>query len=255
MNPLQQTNEQTNPLEQPQQQMRGKRKSSGPPKTTGRKKDDNQRVKIKVRRRVKMSRFQLYHILTSDCQRKMIPKNIPNKYNFFGTVISRGKNKSSWNVKWDVLPVDDCIISNIARTKLTMVEDGEEEKPINDGDHLDEVEINSEEEDNALSSPEKSGKKSSEEIFCSLDKDNLKDAEIFTMQWGSGESDVINWRILKDSEFLTEDDFPLDFPDVVHYHAAFQDGDVSELDEPTNFFFKYVFPDIDGKIHLFVCCH
>ncbi len=60
---------------------------------------------------------------------------------------------------------------------------------------------------------------------------------------GSGESVVINWRILKDSEFLTEDDFPLDFPDMVHYHAPFQDGDVSELDEPTNFFFKYVFPD------------
>jgi hypothetical protein len=75
------------------------------------------------------------------------------------------------------------------------------------------------------------------------------------MQWGSGESDVINWRILKDSEFLTADDFPLDFPDMVHYHAAFRDADVSELDEPTNFFFNYVFLDIDGKIHLLVCCH
>jgi hypothetical protein len=42
----------------------------------------------------------------------MIPKNIPNKYNLFGTVISCGKNKSSWNVKWDVSPVDENIISN-----------------------------------------------------------------------------------------------------------------------------------------------
>jgi hypothetical protein len=64
----------------------------------------------------------------------MIPKNIPNKYNFFGTVISCGKNKSSWNVKWDVLPVDENIISNIAWTKLIIVEDSEEEKPLNDGD-------------------------------------------------------------------------------------------------------------------------
>jgi hypothetical protein len=76
---------------------------------------------------------------------------------------------STWNVKWDVLPVDENIISNIAQTKHSVVEDGEEEKPINDGDWLDEVEMNSEKDKNAVSSPEKTGKKSCEEIFCSLD--------------------------------------------------------------------------------------
>jgi len=42
----------------------------------------------------------------TDEPRKKIPKEIPNKYNFFGTVTSRGKNKGSWNIKWGVLPVD-----------------------------------------------------------------------------------------------------------------------------------------------------
>ncbi len=143
-----------------------------------------------------MSHFQLYHILTSDSQHKMIPKNIPSKYNFFGTVISHGKNKSSWNVKWDVLPIDENIISNIVWEKLTVVDDGEEEKPIKDGDRLDEVEMKSDEDENAESSPEKTGKKSSDEIFCSS-----KDAEIFIMKWGPGESDMVNCRILKDSDF------------------------------------------------------
>jgi hypothetical protein len=38
-----------------------------PPKTTGRKSEGkNEQVKIKVKRRVKMSQLQLYHILISD---------------------------------------------------------------------------------------------------------------------------------------------------------------------------------------------
>jgi hypothetical protein len=53
--------------------------------------------------------------------------------------------------------------------------------------------MNSDEDENAESSPEKTGKKSSDEIFCSLDKDNLKDAEIFSMKWGSGKSDIVKW--------------------------------------------------------------
>jgi len=81
-----------------------------------------------------MSHFQLYHMLVTDEQWQKIPKEIPNKYNFFGTVVSWGKNKSSWNVKWDVLPVNDNMINNISRLKPTIVEDGEEEKPINDNE-------------------------------------------------------------------------------------------------------------------------
>jgi len=111
------------------------------PKTIGQKSDTNNRVKIKLQRGVKMIHFQLYHMLVTDEQLHKTPKEIPNKYNFFGTVVSRGKNKSSWNVKWEVLPVNDNVINNISRSKLTVVIDGEEERPINDNERLDEVEV------------------------------------------------------------------------------------------------------------------
>jgi len=78
--------------------------------------------------------------LESDEQRDIIPKDIPNKYMFFDTVVACGKSKNYRNVKWDILPVNNNIIQNITRTKLTVVEDGEEEKAIADGILLDEVE-------------------------------------------------------------------------------------------------------------------
>jgi len=36
---------------------------------------------------------------------------------------------------------------------------------------------------------------------------------------------------------------PLTYPDVVEF--GFEEN---ELDDPTNFFFKYIFPDITGKL-------
>jgi hypothetical protein len=62
---------------------------------------------------------------------------------FFGTVISRGKAKSTWNVKW--MYYHNNVIKNITRTKLTVVEDGEEEKGLPDNVQLDEVSLDSDE--------------------------------------------------------------------------------------------------------------
>jgi hypothetical protein len=104
-------------------------------------------VKIKIRKRVKITRSQLYHILVSDDQRNAIPKNVQNKLLFFGTVISRGKRKSTWNVKWGILPTNNNAVNSITRTKLTVVEDGEEDKGILDDALLDDVEYNSDNND------------------------------------------------------------------------------------------------------------
>ena len=46
---------------------------------------------------------------------------------------------------------------------------------------------------------------------------------------------------------MTEQDSPLELPDVVHYHSDLGPDNISELDDPGNFFFKYIFPDIVGK--------
>jgi hypothetical protein len=251
------TNEQQMPLpngqpqEQEQPNTRSRKKRKAPPPTTGRAKKVA-RVKIKVRKRVKIPRFQLYHILQSDEQRAVIPKDIPNKYLFFGTVVSRGKNKNSWNVKWDALPASDNVVQNITRTKLIVVEDGEEEKPIDDDDKLDEVELNSDKEDE---SPEKSAKKQHEEAFCKMDRENLKDAESYTMKWGSKESDVVVWKILKDVEYVSLDDDPIILPDSVEFHKDMWNGNEDELKDPTDFFFNYIFPDITGKHHLLADCY
>jgi hypothetical protein len=102
-----------------------------PPKTIGRKNIDNKRLKIAIRRRVSMQRFQLYHILSNDKQRACIPKGVPNNYSFFGTVVSRGNGRSNWNVCFDVLPCDENVVVNTSRGKLAVVQPGEEELPLN----------------------------------------------------------------------------------------------------------------------------
>jgi len=92
--------------------MRSNKKRKAAPQTTWRGKKAA-RVKIKVRKRFRKPRSQLIHILEMDEQRNCIPKNAPNKYMFFGTVVSKGKGKTSWNVKWDILPVDNNVVTNI----------------------------------------------------------------------------------------------------------------------------------------------
>jgi hypothetical protein len=104
-------------------------------------------VKTKIRKRVKITHSQLYHILVSNDQQNAIPKNLQNKFLFFGTVISIGKGKSTWNVKLDILPTNNNVVNNITRTKLTVVEDGEEEKGIPDDALLDDAEYNSDKDD------------------------------------------------------------------------------------------------------------
>jgi hypothetical protein len=158
---------------------------------------------------------------------------------FFGTVISRGKGKNTWNVKWDTLAVQSNVIKNITQTKLSIIEEGEEEKALLDDVQLDEMEYISDEDNASL---RRSSHKDREVEFCNMDRQSLIDT--FTMRWGNGKDDVVVWKILRDREYvpLHVDTFVL--PDTVEYNL-----DVSEedLNDPTNFFFKYIFPDITGK--------
>jgi hypothetical protein len=101
-------------------------------------------------------------------------KDIPNKLCNFGTVVSHGKNKCTWNVKFDILPSDDNIIQNISLSKLIGAGDGKEEKPIADGEMLDEMEI-TDSKDGDVSPQKKSKGPSSDDVFCSLDKANIRD--------------------------------------------------------------------------------
>jgi hypothetical protein len=77
-----------------------------------------------------------------------------------------------------------------------------------------------------------------------MDHQSLRDVDSYTMRWGSGKDDVMVWKILKDGESVSlhEDTFVL--PDRVEYRL---DVTEDELDDPTDFFFKYIFLDITGK--------
>jgi hypothetical protein len=165
-----------------------------------------------------------------DEQRQSIPKDAPNKYMFFGTVISRGKGKNTWNVKWDTLPMQSNVIKNITRRKLTIIEEGEEEKALPDDVQLDEMEYNSDEDD---ASPMRPAHKDREVEFCNMDRQSLIDAESFTMRWGSGNDDIVVWKILKDNtEYVSLHEATFILPDTVEYNL-----NVSEehLNDPTDF--------------------
>ncbi len=97
--------------------------------------------------------------------------------------------------------------------------------------------------DEYKSPQKKTDKISSDEAFICLDKAEIRDALSYTMKWGKKDDEVITWNILSDSDFVKVDDDPLTYPDVVEF--SFEEN---ELDDPTNFFFKYIFPDITGKL-------
>jgi hypothetical protein len=139
------------------------------------------------------------------------------------------------------LPVQSNVIKNITQTKLTVIKDREEERAIPNNAQLDEMEYNNDKD--AADGPQKSAKKDSEDSFCKMDRQSLKDAESYTMLWGGGKDDVVVWRILRDGEsvLLHEDTFVL--PDKVEYKL---DVTEEELDDPTDFFSIY-FPGITGK--------
>jgi hypothetical protein len=178
----------------------------------------------------------LYHILVTDDQQKIIPKDIPNKFQFFGTVVSQGKNKSSWNVKWDVLPESDNVIDNITRSKLTVMADGEEENALPDDAKLDDVAM----ADDEYESPTKKKEPSSDDAFCALEKSVIRQATTFTYKWGRSKLESVTWKIMEDLDFATYDG--LTYPDKVELKF-----DEEKWNDPTGFFFDYIFPDIIGK--------
>ena len=214
------------------------------PKSTFRKSKENQRVKIGLRKRVKMCRFQLFHCLSTDQQRACIPKNVPNNYTFFGTVFSRGTGKSSWNVKFDVLPADDNVVSNITRGKLEVVQPGEEEQPLNARDLANFVEHSCDPTEEALGSPEKR----LDNPFYKLPVAELKVVDMFQYSWGTNPDQYIQWQVIPDAVWLEDSNDPLHSPEQLEFHEP--NIQSSELDDAGHIFFQYIFPNIVGEFHV-----
>jgi len=228
-----------------------KKKKKAPPQPTGRK-PKTPRVKIAIRKRVKATRVQLYHVLKSDAQRACIPKTTPNNYNFFGTVVSRGKNKSSWNVRFDVLPLEENVIENFARTKLEVIGDGEEEKPLNEHDQalFESIGLESDagderREESSGATGQKKKKKNPTAEFCNMDGDAIRNATTFSLLWGEDDNIRLTWEILRDGEYVTDADDPLELPEKLEFQDEGWEDDAA-LSDPTEMFFEHIFPDITG---------
>ena len=99
---------------------------SGPTPTSRASTASSKKVQIGKGVRVKSQRQQLYHILTTE-QKLKIPKDIGNTHNFYGTVVG-GSSTKGWNVSYDVLPHGNKVVNNLNRTRLAVVNKGEEEK-------------------------------------------------------------------------------------------------------------------------------
>lgn len=59
--------------------------------------------RIKIGKRIKTRRGQLYHVLKNPDQRGSIPTNSPNSFNLYGSIVG-GDSVSGWKVKYDILP-------------------------------------------------------------------------------------------------------------------------------------------------------
>jgi hypothetical protein len=110
-----------------------------------------------------MHRFQLYHILSKDKQCAYISKNVPNNYNFFGTVVSRGNGK----------------VIDISRGGLEVVQPGEEELPLNARDQARFDDLGYDVTGKVDPNPKKSTTKTLEAVFCSMEAKELKKADSF----------------------------------------------------------------------------
>jgi hypothetical protein len=98
-----------------------------PPKTTSHKKQkrDGVEVQIGLRKRVKVTHGDIFHVLSPN-QQQFIPHDIGNSHPLFGKVIGGGVNKSAkkgWDIELDILPCDDNKVMNV----LSVLATGEDE--------------------------------------------------------------------------------------------------------------------------------
>jgi hypothetical protein len=82
--------------------------------------------KIKKGSQVKIQRSLLYHI-AKPVQRVSMPSSEANTYNISGTIIN-GNSSKGWVVQFDIFPWDNNIVRYITRSKLTVLENDEEEE-------------------------------------------------------------------------------------------------------------------------------
>lgn len=221
-------------------------KQKKPPCTTSRKKQKNKEVetRIGVGKRVKIERRNLYHILSTDSQRACLPHGVSADYLYFGTVVSGGGTKTirkGWDVKFDVLPMEENIIKNITRSKLSVLAPFDEEIATPVIDQADQLEQICGEKDSTSKDKSKNPILRSQKEFKKLDKETKRDATNFEMCWNKKDpKDVINWKIFADNEHYTDRNFSPPTDSILELSNFDLNKTVTEN------FFEAIFPSIKG---------
>jgi hypothetical protein len=73
---------------------------------------------------------QLDLILSTQAQRDSLPHGVPFAFNYFGIIVAGGGSKTAktdWDNCFVILLAEENVISNITRSKLTLVSPGEDE--------------------------------------------------------------------------------------------------------------------------------
>jgi len=206
--------------------------------TTARKAKKKKAEHIGIGRRVKVRRDALFHILAGENAeaQKLFLKDQPKNKFFYGKVTG-GNQQSHYKVEFDLFPHKKQEVEKVRRGIITVVGPNEEEPEF---DHKKQAMLDTcagESSPPGLKDPTKESIKA----FCDLDKELLATAKIFEYKYGRGDDDLIKWKILGDTEYITED--PLEIPETAQYQKEIDWSD--DMDHNT-IFFEHFFPSIKG---------
>ena len=78
-----------------------------------------------------------------------------------------------------------------------------------------------------------------------MDGDAIRNATTFSLLWGEDDNIRLTWEILRDGEYVTDADDPLELPEKLEFQDEGWEDDAA-LSDPMEMFFEHIFPDITG---------
>ena len=210
--------------------------TTGSTKVTARKSSKKmQQGRIKVGKRVKITKGSMYHLLEQQPIAQGRLAGLPANFIFYGTVTS-AVGQQRYNVSFDLFPQEDKVAKGLKCQNLFVLpEDADEPRY----DHVAEECAEITRKKKTLSPAEESSQE-----FVSLGHDVIKGATRFVHKYGREEGEHVEWSILKDNENVVDD--PLIFEDRVQYKKDIPWSERREDNCYNSLFFEHFFPSIEG---------
>jgi hypothetical protein len=213
----------------------GKKMSPGESTARQSKKKPKQE-RIKLRGRVKVTRKQLWPILHHQEQKEAV-KDFADNYNLYGTVNS-GNASAGYNISFDILPMGLKEVV-VARKRISVVKTGEEERPFDKRNNQEQYATIEASKSTARKAPPPL--KQSEIDFLNLSEDDRRTINEYVMKYDK-DGNAIHWTIFQDTEYLSEADDSMEYPDgpIVLRDVGFGSKELGDI------LFDEFFPSVDG---------